>query len=229
MVSHLGSSLDQSWRGLLRTEHVLEVCYGSTRNSHSQRRDFLRKQRPSRPQTSGGAYYGGILNNRNDPGPSSKRPSIDFSKSPTSQVTDTLQKFPPSPRSLLDANFLTHSYNPDTSHSTSQPPVPHFYPRFPTPKPSHSPIRSSLKAPNRKHSRPPTTNDFSLWTAVVMYLNPGKPRMRSSCPSKLFENEEIRRREVAKSKGKRKKEVKAVVNLPVFKWAAGEGDDLCEL
>lgn len=188
MVSHLGSSLDQSWKGLLRAEHRLETRYGTDRVARLHGYSLTRKRQVKRPQTSGGVYFGGILNNRNDPGRPSKRPSLNLSKSPSGQA-DSLFKPLHSP-ALLDSAFF-QSYH--STRPTSQPP-------------SRKPRKRAIPG-NYKGS---SACDFSLWTAVAIYMRSSQKGMRTSCPEKLLGRG-------GKTEGG-KKEIRAVVNMPVFKW-----------
>lgn len=211
MVSHLGNCLDQSWRRLLRAEQMLEVRCSMEREKKGQQDSLARKRRLVRPQTSGGAYYGGILNNRNDPKRCLKRPSLNLSKSPSGRGMDVLSKSPHSPSPFLESSLLSRSYHHEPTRPTSQPPSSLLYPHFSSPKPS-LPVNPSRKRANSRGYKTSSACDFSLWSAVAIYMNSGKQGLRTSCPDKLFEREAMR--------GKRK-EVRAVVNMPVFKWIEG--------
>lgn len=180
------------------------------REKEGQHYGLTRKRRPVRPQTSGGAYYGGILNNRNDPKRYVKRPSLNLSKSPSSRGMDILSKSPQTPSPFLESSLLSRSYHHESARPTSQPPSSLLYPHFSSPKPSF-PANPSRKRANSRDYKTSSACDFSLWSAVAIYMNSGKTGLRTSCPGKLFEREGIRVRG-------RKKEVRAVVNMPVFKW-----------
>ena len=201
MASHLGSSLDQSWKGLLRAEHRLESGYGVDRVRGLRGYSETRKSRPKRPQTSGGVYFGGILNNRNDPGRTSKRPSLELVKSPSIHA-DSLFKSPNSP-ALLDSVFY-QSYH--STRPTSQPL-------------SRKPRKRAVPADYKGRS----ACDFSLWTAVAIYTRSGQKGLRVSCPEKLLERRGVRRIKLEQGK---KKEIRAVVNMPVFKWMETGEDEV---
>ena len=61
MASHLATSLDHSWRNLMHVERVSTTYLDSS--SHGKHMSLRKKTRVTRPIT----YFGGILNNRNDP------------------------------------------------------------------------------------------------------------------------------------------------------------------
>ena len=185
---------------------MLEVRCGMEREKEGQHYSLTRKRRPVRPQTSGGAYYGGILNNRNDPKRCLKRPSLNLSKSPSGRGMDVLSKSPQTSSPFLESSNLSRSYHHESTRPTSQPPSSLLYPHFASPKPS-LPVNPSRKRANSRGYK--TSCDFSLWSAVAIYMNSGQG-LRTSCPGKLFGRE-------VRTRG-RKKEVRAVVNMPVFKW-----------
>lgn len=224
MVSHLSTSLDRSWHGLLLAERVLSQLTSSPTCRRQVQRAPRQKRKSPQP---GLTYFGGILNNLNDP---SKRGNSEVNKSTSRSKAYGEESDSGQSRSWL-RDTPTQKEMPKffafrVDQTMLAPKVSSRKLRLKKTKRTRPIDREKIQRPNTASLESTSTTAFralqvqrcpltshyrsgqTLWRSSRSAMHIGKARARDA----IFCNEEIRR---STEERPTSRSIKAVISIPV--------------